>query len=1525
MSSDIGNSSSVPTNVLLRVSACTTPEELSQVLSAPTAEVASQQPLDAATLLHAVAECFDAQQLLSVVSGNNALEHTAQGDWVAACIQRAEDIDQWTGRIDWATRWLEQVLAAQEAKNSPIAHTIQRALDHAYILCAMQTTAIDTTLGQLNAMDPSQFVDWLVSRASGPTPVDAATLSSVICRRSEYRDAWNKWWGRQLGLAPWHHELFKRLATEGPKDMFAPEILLASVLSASGPCGSIEYAQIVAHMPFMASVPERCRRSARLAPEVVQAAQAQGNTENLVCVLETQKSEAKDQTMGAVAVLVHAVDLMQTLGFGMSIHGMLAMLASDETQRRTLVRAIRTALQTDLAPDVSPWRTFLQLHDLAILDALTVDQIKHQYLSQLLVHGQLTQARDLIDAEPCFTEPRLERDAACQAARQLVDGSESGDSSDVTLARSILTQTLSEQWREEPSVVDELALIDASQLSATLRRPGDPGVVPAEIRLAADAFMAVQTVLLKCPTAYRRPRVVREIASLLLAKDRGQGSPRVQTIAEALVCSLMLQSAVSAADHDAAYEFSRSLQGARPVLASALESAADKDSNSKQMQQMAQRAVQSICAGCLSLAESWVDGPESRRLEALALALRLCPASEIPGILGIWRRIASPDQLSPALDGADDANAADTAESVRLALLGPVDAAEPASPTEPDSPGFSADVDAVRSFDPAIIRRCLRHALGNADNRRVLLLEWLDFSLTTTTEPRTAKSAAFRQALERTLVDEYPAAAIECLQTRVLPQIDQTNHVMVQSFYTSYARLNRALGNDGSADQAEIRAELAGKLRLVPSLREVDFSRLVDVLVSGEKDVGGLCSLADSPRDQTAMAETLVYDMALVRPIDDNTPMHGDFWEPAQLASAIALSVLTQELDQQRMAEFASSISMCAPLITSPEDRRVLQDRVAFDGTTAALIGIDMRRQVLRLLEPQTEAAQNRALAYVEFIARLEAIRDPQSHAVMTRRAVGLFDTAQGVFLQSSTPAPMLWQLLDEALQKMVADAGLFSAYLVCNAYQAAVELVSRWGDSDGVVDGLDSVYSQAIDRVADQRHLLVVCTDALKLDAVPGTAQFRKQLGATMRDIVYGARSVACAPDAQTRLALLDLIQEHAIGDQDHGDIRVHLLAAVLWHVEVPVSEIRENKTNVWLRLLDATEAGDDRQIDALVKFMAEWKTAEECVSRLLVWAAKKHAPERVVVAMLERPELFGEKAGESAFGELLESVGDDPRMAPALAVLGMTYPIGLWAERCMEPVIMVLLHEPAEKDDEEVEEEADGWGLDDDVEIEGPEQTRTSASDLEYAAARDQILQSSLLHVCIMLRGFVPASLASPELLTQVGQTCLWQHAIGDAERHIVDTVPGGMAELLRRTVHVLCDVGMDDVAIAWTQVFLHVPRHYRFAGEGEGGRRWIEHLDCVVLGRTEVVEEEGEQPVEEENEAGWGDSDVELELELESESGGGADQHHTAIKRDAENSPRLRDYIEEAGAEEGEAAGWGDDDDDIDLDAELDNLQD
>ncbi|KAJ1827734.1 hypothetical protein LPJ56_001504, partial [Coemansia sp. RSA 2599] len=320
-----------------------------------------------------------------------------------------------------------------------------------------------------------------------------------------------------------------------------------------------------------------------------------------------------------------------------------------------------------------------------------------------------------------------------------------------------------------------------------------------------------------------------------------------------------------------------------------------------------------------------------------------------------------------------------------------------------------------------------------------------------------------------------------------------------------------------------------------------------------------------------------------------------------------------------------------------------------------------------------------------------------------------------------------------------------------------------------------------------------------------------------------------------------------------------------------------------------------------------------------------------------------FGERAGARAFDELLGCVGEDPAMAPAVAILGMAYPVGLWAERCMEPVIMALLHEPAvvpgDTEDSlvvstEEEEEVDGWGLDDDEDDVPVDDTlgMSKPRDEDYVAARKLILESTLLHVCIMLKGFVPATLASAELLDRVGQTCLWHHAVGDAEAMLLASVQGGMAELLRRTVHVLSDVGLDDLAVAWTQEFLRVPEKYRFAA-GDSGHRWVGHLDCVVLGMSEAKQVDREEA--DGYEPGWGESDVELELDHDeapeapvtsgSESRGEQKAPDATVERspDAVETPRLADSNNVEEQDDAEAAGWGDDDD-IDLDAELENIQ-
>ncbi|KAJ1951883.1 hypothetical protein GGI12_006382 [Dipsacomyces acuminosporus] len=290
--------------------------------------------------------------------------------------------------------------------------------------------------------------------------------------------------------------------------------------------------------------------------------------------------------------------------------------------------------------------------------------------------------------------------------------------------------------------------------------------------------------------------------------------------------------------------------------------------------------------------------------------------------------------------------------------------------------------------------------------------------------------------------------------------------------------------------------------------------------------------------------------------------------------------------------------------------------------------------------------------------------------------------------------------------------------------------------------------------------------------------------------------------------------------------------------------------------------------------------------------------------------------------------------------------------------------------------EDEDDPWGIED-VALEGnnagqlTEDTHADTHAAESSSptpeqlllAKSMILENSLLHLAVMIRGFVSACLASPPLLDTLGRTLLRsQDKIESDEcQELLNTQVANarvygispIHELFRHTVHTVAEIGMEDVAMRWTYEFLDMPRIYRYMTSKRTVEQWLGHLDKALLGdkaaelrAREIIAKPDLEPRDldqqvpaeasratdadadadaveddldinvDDDAGGWGESDIDIDLD--------SDLNTQPVDKNpspAADAPIDPDVSKEDNNDE--AAGWGDDDDDIDLDADLENL--
>ncbi|KAJ2822668.1 hypothetical protein GGI24_003884, partial [Coemansia furcata] len=850
-----------------------------------------------------------------------------------------------------------------------------------------------------------------------------------------------------------------------------------------------------------------------------------------------------------------------------------------------------------------------------LFSCLSVDEVKQEYLRLLLSSEQYKEAQLLVNAEPLFADDSVVCQTACDVARELFDNSDmcSMEKGSMKAARQCL-DFVPRQYQQDSAIKRERALIDAAHLVWTLGASVLPifqtqrtttGMYPIEIRLASDPYVLIKRVLASYPGAYKKQRIVREIVGKLLeifalagVPVEGCGSPEmelhatrrdlgVRSISEGFTAALMLQSAIDAEDYTEGYNFARQLINARATLSKALRSVeahrsarmlADDDGGVDGRQPVDVRAIGAIWTSSVNLARAWsreevTSTAVEKQLEVVALALSLCPTSDIAELLRLWNtirsRIVGGDTGTPwalPVGGCDDPVAC-----VQQVLIGSV-----AQTDDHDSAIKNAQTvnpESMRTFDPVIIKRCLMLATrqpspssAESDLRCSLLMSWLEFALTTEKEPSSEVSVEFRRKVESDIVRRYPQAACDLLTTRVLPQLDSTNYEGLESFYAFYSRCLEASSDIGNMEQALTRLRVIRSIKQSAVLRSMEFAQLVRaVSVSKAECRKGLGSCLSETT--VMLLVDLAPDLAKIAclPRIDGSESHenADGWRADELASKLCLWMLEDVLRSGSreggilLSLFQNMLRTCLPTLSEAADLVELVSCVTFDSDVAESLGLECRLESttwcqdrLAQLDP-TEAEYSKKLgaahAYLVFLTDVESLRDPFTFTKLSERWARSFDVASGGFMLSSDDGgDKVCAQCFAVLGDMIADE--VAAYFVCQAYMCTKQLITQWDCEYNAIPGLAQVYTRTLCRVVDEaeddevlaRRVVAVAEPPLELcsfdygDSALGEVlvQFSRDFGANISDIVHGRYSEMSGIGSSAKLALLDLLTRYCSSD---------------------------------------------------------------------------------------------------------------------------------------------------------------------------------------------------------------------------------------------------------------------------------------------------------------------------------------------------------------------------------------------------------
>ncbi|KAJ2803496.1 hypothetical protein H4R20_002870 [Coemansia guatemalensis] len=1317
-------------------------------------------------------------------------------------------------------------------------------------------------LYEINQMDDDAIVEWVAGL--GTKAADALPSSD-----SELRTAWNAWWAQNM-MGAEMAEVVQQCSA-----WFDDAVLVAAVFAVGAPCSEYPAA---AHTLAVLAARHSVEKKADTV-ELEDSALKLLNEATVPAIIDRLQSINITALIAPGMALAHAAELLGTLGHDADMASLVACQGNIRAQQRLLTQCTIHAQR-----EPSALNTLQSLCGLGLFSSLPEDAAALTLLRGHLRRSQFDAARVLLANDPPIADGAAIRDAVREAAQELFDNAETG-CRDVGLVRDATQclDLLGPMWQDDAAVRRERLLIDAAHLTWSLAPSGSSEpVAPIEIRLGSDPIALLRLVLSRSPGIYRKQRVVRELGAVLLklsgdSNATASGDLQIHSASDALVVVAVLEAALAVGDHQFAHRATRLLIGARHVLGNCM--AAVEESRARKLLllrddavelRMEARAAEDAWRAAAQLAQQWSGGAASERQEAVSLALRLCPAAEIPALLLLW----------DCLQGADGSAPVVSAETqVHDLLIG----------QEPTVSVEEVDPETMHTFDPAILRRALQAAgPGGADGQRAqLLIEWLVFSLTTDTQPTTPAAQRLSKRMENEIVRTLAPNALEALHARVLDKLDQRSFERVHRFYTFYARCSTE-----KADQARVRAELAQRLAESPaSLKSLAFDQWVQVALAPASE------LLPRPLPPAHVPSLLALSPLLARicvlPEVDPPGVEATAPESTELCSALCLRLLLDAIREGDADVLSLLLDDCVQNLTA-KDMALVAGTVAFDAEARSL-PLGARRECadrcykgLSSEDTGVKSQLDSACLFLGFLGELELLCDPYTSTPLSPLWVTRFDKI------GDAGSEFGWQCFS-LLRAMVTDN--VPAYVVCQTYDYALGLLAQIR----VEWTLGDVYADALRNSVDTTDIVGICEETLALcstkhdDNAIGRVlgPLQDGLGKEMQRAIQDATR-----DSSTRLGLLDIYdrylqKRHPITDTDA--LRLRLLAEKYWGIadldqQGSLTDL-EPRLECWKRLLAETPVEDcAAKLEALGTLLLNWaETAqgdkvESCLVQWVVRAIECECPQLVLVAVGAARAQFTHTVGTRLFEAMEERAHEEPMLVQPLALVALAFPDPQWAEPCMGLVIHTMLSSEDMQEElkqEGEEEEEDPWAIDDALQEEAP------VDNTEILRARQAILSSTELHIAIAARGYIAACVACPALLDALRNTLLRATLCSDACKVLLD-MAGGRDALLCGVLHALVDAGAELSALAWIYEFLDVPRSCRFAADVGTVRQWLRHVDALLghtgtdtaVVNTETVaaksmeEDVAARSIEEDMAeaestdaaSGWGDDDIDLDADLE-----------------------------------------------------------
>ncbi|KAJ1932951.1 hypothetical protein FBU59_006196, partial [Linderina macrospora] len=394
------------------------------------------------------------------------------------------------------------------------------------------------------------------------------------------------------------------------------------------------------------------------------------------------------------------------------------------------------------------------------------------------------------------------------------------------------------------------------------------------------------------------------------------------------------------------------------------------------------RVVEQAWTACVRLAQAWGDsqGVAEKQLEVVSFALSLCPTGKIPELLKLWNEVQSSVLDSQTESSLPWVAAAPADSSILDVMVGRQ--LEAANDQSRSVASEVVDIETMRTFDPAIIKSSLRQA-PDSETRCRMLMEWLDFAMTTAKEPKTDKAAAYKARIELEIVQKYAAQACELLSDKVVPELDQTNYFALETFYAFLGKCLESNGDSVGAKQAGMRAELARGIRAVEALDLVEFSGLVASVTGSRIELGEALNVHSVVG--IAGLVPLFVQLRYLPSVDAESQADAAAWDAGDMTSLLYSRVLNGILDQISRSSNASLltaqfVALLADYLPRMQSKDVsgLVDRLAFERSVANRIDIASRLEAVHLCaERAGSEATMLGTSLVEFIGALSEIRDP--------------------------------------------------------------------------------------------------------------------------------------------------------------------------------------------------------------------------------------------------------------------------------------------------------------------------------------------------------------------------------------------------------------------------------------------------------------------------------------------------------------------------------------------------------------------